>query len=98
MSRPANARLAGFAFLFYIAIGITQTVLGRATAADGTAARLALMDKRFGFSEIQANHILDMPLGRLTKLGREELDKERKERASRAPQAGAGAGGARRAY
>jgi DNA gyrase subunit A len=37
------------------------------------------MSKRFGFSEIQANHILDMPLGRLTQLGREELDKERKE-------------------
>ncbi len=29
--------------------------------------------------EIQANHILDMVLGRLTQLGREELDKERKE-------------------
>jgi len=38
-----------------------------------------LMANRFGFSEIQANHILDMPLGRLTQLGREELDKERKE-------------------
>ena len=31
------------------------------------------MAKRFGFSEIQANHILDMTLGRLTQLGREEL-------------------------
>src|SRR5262245_32708343 len=46
---------------------------------DRAAARAALMAKRFGFSEIQANHILDMPLGRLTQLGREELDKERKE-------------------
>ena len=46
---------------------------------DRAAARDALMAKRFGFSEIQANHILDMPLGRLTQLGREELDKERKE-------------------
>jgi DNA gyrase subunit A len=46
---------------------------------DRSAARIALMDKEFGFSEIQANHILDMPLGRLTQLGREELDKERKE-------------------
>ncbi len=46
---------------------------------DRGAARIALMDKPFGFSEIQANHILDMPLGRLTRLGREELDKERKE-------------------
>ncbi len=49
---------------------------------DRGAARIALMDKRFGFSEIQANHILDMPLGRLTRLGREELDKERKELAA----------------
>ena len=37
------------------------------------------MGKRFEFSEIQANHILDMTLGRLTQLGREELDKEKKE-------------------
>src|SRR5262249_37924765 len=48
-------------------------------SADRGAARTGLMEKRFGFSEIQANHILDMPLGRLTQLGREELDKERKE-------------------
>jgi len=46
---------------------------------DRAAARTALMAKRFGFSEVQANHILDMPLGRLTQLGREELDQERKE-------------------
>jgi DNA gyrase subunit A len=46
---------------------------------DRAAARDALMSKRFEFSEIQANHILDMPLGRLTQLGRDELDKERKE-------------------
>jgi DNA gyrase subunit A len=46
---------------------------------DRGAARTALMAKPFDFSEIQANHILDMPLGRLTQLGREELDKERKE-------------------
>ena len=37
------------------------------------------MAKRFGFSEIQANHILDMTLGRLTQLGREELANEKKE-------------------
>jgi DNA gyrase subunit A len=49
---------------------------------DRAAARAALMAKSFGFSEIQANHILDMPLGRLTQLGREELDKERTELAA----------------
>ena len=37
------------------------------------------MGKRFGFSEIQANHILDMTLGRLTQLGRDELANEKKE-------------------
>jgi len=46
---------------------------------DRGAARVALMAKPFSFSEIQANHILDMQLARLTQLGREELDKERKE-------------------
>src|SRR3954447_20179052 len=46
---------------------------------DRGAARTALMAKPFEFSEIQANHILDMPLGRLTQLGRDELDKELKE-------------------
>jgi DNA gyrase subunit A len=46
---------------------------------DRAAARTALMGNRFGFSEIQANHILDMPLGRLTQLGREELAHEKKE-------------------
>ena len=46
---------------------------------DRGAARDALMAKPFDFSEIQANHILDMALGRLTRLGREELAKEAKE-------------------
>src|SRR5258708_3976726 len=46
---------------------------------DRGAARIALMEKPFGFSGIQANHILDMPSGRLTQLGAHGLDKERKE-------------------
>jgi len=45
-------------------------------SADRTEAREGLMGEGFEFSEIQANHILDMPLGRLTRLGREELEKE----------------------
>jgi DNA gyrase subunit A len=49
---------------------------------DRAEARTKLMAKPFDFSEIQANHILDMPLGRLTQLGREELEKERKELAA----------------
>ena len=43
---------------------------------DRPAARAALMGAPFDFSEEQANHILDMTLGRLTRLGRSELDEE----------------------
>ncbi|MHB8680623.1 MAG: DNA gyrase C-terminal beta-propeller domain-containing protein, partial [Acidimicrobiales bacterium] len=43
---------------------------------DRPAARAALMAEPFSFSEEQANHILDMTLGRLTRLGRSELEEE----------------------
>jgi DNA gyrase subunit A len=43
---------------------------------DRGAAREALMAEPFSFSEEQAVHILDMTLGRLTRLGRAELDEE----------------------
>ena len=43
---------------------------------DRSAARIALMAAPFEFSEEQANHILDMTLGRLTRLGRSELEEE----------------------
>ena len=43
---------------------------------DRPAARASLMTAPFSFSEEQANHILDMTLGRLTRLGRSELDEE----------------------
>ena len=42
MTRMANARIAGFTFLFYIAAGIASLVLfGRATSGEGIAAKLA---------------------------------------------------------
>ena len=47
-------------------------------SADADAARKKLMTK-FKLSEIQANHILDMPLRRLTRLARTELEKEHAE-------------------
>ena len=47
-------------------------------SADADEARKKLMS-RFKLSEIQANHILDMPLRRLTKLEREKLEEEHKE-------------------
>jgi DNA gyrase subunit A len=46
---------------------------------DRPAARVGLMAAPFEFSEIQANHILDMTLGRLTRLGRSELEREMAE-------------------
>ncbi len=45
-------------------------------SADKAAARAGLMAAPFEFSQVQAEHILDMTLSRLTRLGREELDKE----------------------
>jgi DNA gyrase subunit A len=45
---------------------------------DADEARGKLM-KQFKLSEIQANHILDMPLRRLTRLAREELEQEHKD-------------------
>lgn len=43
---------------------------------DRSDARAGLMAEPFLFTEVQANHILDMTLGRLTRLGRRELDAE----------------------
>jgi DNA gyrase subunit A len=47
-------------------------------AADAEDARTKLM-RKFKLTEIQANHILDMPLRRLTKLARAELEQEHKD-------------------
>ncbi len=43
---------------------------------DRPTARTALMAEPFLFSETQAEHILDMTLGRLTRLGRTQLEEE----------------------
>ena len=43
---------------------------------DRPAAREALMAEPFSFTEVQATHILDLTLGRLTRLGRTELEEE----------------------
>jgi DNA gyrase subunit A len=45
---------------------------------DAEEARTKLMGQ-FKLTEIQANHILDMPLRRLTRLAREELEREHKD-------------------
>jgi DNA gyrase subunit A len=51
-------------------------------SGDADEARTKLM-KRFKLTEVQANHILDMPLRRLTRLAREELEQEHKDLLSR---------------
>jgi len=48
-------------------------------SADKDAARIALQGAPFGFSEIQAEYILDMQLHRLTRLGRAQLEEEMEE-------------------
>ena len=42
MTRRTNARVAGFTFLFYIAVAMTGMILAtRAAGGEGTAAKLA---------------------------------------------------------
>ncbi|MHB8827874.1 MAG: DNA gyrase subunit A, partial [Acidimicrobiales bacterium] len=59
------------------AIDMLDAVIAAIRASDDRpSARASLMAAPFEFSEEQANHILDMTLGRLTRLGRRELDEE----------------------
>jgi DNA gyrase subunit A len=59
------------------AIDMLDAVIAAIRASDDRpAAREALMAAPFSFSEEQAVHILDMTLGRLTRLGRTELEEE----------------------
>ncbi len=59
------------------AIDMLDAVIATIRAsADRGEARASLMAAPFSFSEEQANHILDMQLGRLTRLGRSELEEE----------------------
>jgi DNA gyrase subunit A len=48
-------------------------------SANRAAAKEALMAKPFEFSEVQTEHILDMRLHQLTRLGKNELDEEMKK-------------------
>jgi hypothetical protein len=59
MTRPMNARVAGLAYLFYFAVGVSNEVLtGRATGAEGTTATLARI----------AEHVTDVRLSILLTL------------------------------
>ncbi|MST32579.1 DNA gyrase subunit A [Acidimicrobiaceae bacterium USS-CC1] len=44
------------------------------SSEDRSAARAGLMADPFGFTELQAEHILDMTLARLTRLGRAQIE------------------------
>lgn len=57
---------------------IDEIIKAIRASKDRAIAREKLMSKKFAFSEIQANHILDLPLGRLTELGQKELNDELK--------------------
>ena len=58
---------------------IDEIIAAIRASEDRPAALIALMDKPFEFSELQAGHILDMQLGRLTRLGRAKLEEEMEE-------------------
>jgi len=55
---------------------IDEIIAAIRASADKQAAREALIAAPFEFSDVQAEHILDMQLSRLTRLGREQLDAE----------------------
>jgi DNA gyrase subunit A len=59
------------------AINVIDEVIATIRASeDRAAARVALMAEPFEFSEVQAEHILQMALGRLTRLARVDLETE----------------------
>jgi len=59
------------------ALDVIDEIIATIRASDDRAdARTRLMAEPFEFSQVQAEYILDMPLGRLTRLARIELDQE----------------------
>ena len=59
------------------AIDMIDGIIAAIRASDDKpAARVSLMSAPFEFSEEQAEHILDMPLSRLTRLGKTNLEEE----------------------
>jgi len=55
---------------------IDEIIAAIRASSDRGEARTSLMAEPFEFSEVQANHILEMQLVRLTRLGRETLEGE----------------------
>ena len=62
MTRTTNARIAGFTYLFYIAVGIASMILfNRATNAQGVAAKLALIARHA--TDVRVTVILSLLCG-----------------------------------
>jgi DNA gyrase subunit A len=62
-----------------VAIVDIDKVIAVIRASDDTASAREQLIKQFKLSDIQANYILEMPLRRLTKFSRIEIEKEQKE-------------------
>ena len=78
--RTARARLHIVEGLIR-ALGMIDEIIALIRSSDDTAsARAALISAPFEFTEIQANHILEMALSRLTRLGRSGLEEEASEK------------------
>ena len=55
---------------------IDEIIAAIRASADKAEARVRLQGEPFTFSDVQAEHILDMQLSRLTRLGRSDLEEE----------------------
>ncbi|MYJ29924.1 MAG: DNA gyrase subunit A [Acidimicrobiaceae bacterium] len=87
--RRSEFRLAAARARLHIVEGLLRAldaideIIALIRASEDTAsARAGLMAEPFDFSEAQANHILDMALSRLTRLGRSQLEAEAAEKRS----------------
>jgi DNA gyrase subunit A len=76
--KKAEARLHIVEGLILALDKIDQVIKVIRASKDAETAKTSLM-KKFKLSEIQAGHILDMPLRRLTALEREKLEEEKSE-------------------
>ena len=89
VTRRSEFRLAAARARLHIVEGLLRAldaideIIALIRASEDTAAaRAGLMAEPFAFSEAQANHILDMALSRLTRLGRSQLETEAAEKRS----------------
>ncbi len=89
VTRRSQFRLAAARARLHIVDGLLRAldaideIIALIRASEDTAsARAGLMAEPFDFSEAQANHILDMALSRLTRLGRNQLEAEAAEKRS----------------